>query len=141
MHPTFCYWLCTYISPHLKSIFQIACDVKIQVTIYNTAKLCQGAMAGNYYHNGEVNDQNYWVKDNGRHAIWYLYEDGYACWVIGSVKNLGTNVMGIASSKEDISKNPILCPQKIGKSAPACSVIFECVPYTRLGYCINNRHT
>ena len=87
----------------------------MKLIISNCPKNFQGAMAGNYYHNGEVNGQNYLVKDNGRHAIWYLIEDGYACWVIGSVKNLGTNVMGIASSKEDISKNPIFCPQKIGR--------------------------
>ena len=91
---------------------QLACDVKIKVKISNEL-LCHGGMSGIYHQNGEVNGHNYWVKDNGRHAIWYLNED----WVIGKVNCLGTNVMFIKSSKEDMSKNPILCPNKIGESA------------------------
>ena len=81
----------------LKRIFfpSIGICRKIKVELSNDAYDVWPSKAGTYTLQGEINDRMYWVKTDGKNAIWYYPE--YKDWLIGSIDYLGNNRGGILS--------------------------------------------
>ena len=64
------------------------------------AKL-QKSLLGKYFYSGTKNQRGYWVKSDGKTAIWYHPE--FREWMSGNILNLGTKWRGISAGQTSVS--------------------------------------
>ena len=57
----------------------------------------QKSLVGEYTYKGIKNGHGYWIKNDGKQAIWYL--PAYREWCVGSILTLGTNWRGISAGQ------------------------------------------
>ena len=57
----------------------------------------QKSLIGEYTYKGNVNGKNYWIKNDGKQAMWYFPK--YNEWCVGSIQYLGTNWRGISAGQ------------------------------------------
>ena len=55
----------------------------------------QKSLVGEYTFKGTINKKSYWIKTDGKQAIWFCSK--FKEWSIGSIQYLGTNWRGIAA--------------------------------------------
>ena len=74
------------------------CDT-ISVELSGGAMNKQGSNAGIYSYKGDINGRKYWLKSDGKQAIWYVPE--FKDWAIGATANnkLGSRYRNICSVK------------------------------------------
>ena len=68
----------------------IACCSALNVLLENDVKNEVYFLEGVYTFQGFSNGMDYWVDDEGEHAMWYLSSGSNYYWQIGTLESLGT---------------------------------------------------
>ena len=97
---------------HLLTIFSlIACCPTLNVLLENDVKDKQGKFEGVYTFQGFSNGMDYWVDDEGEHALWYLSSASNYYWLFDHLDVLGSFTAAIYSSSNTLEKK---CPNNEG---------------------------